>query len=267
VFGFRGNVDWRDMSDFVVHFTKDHGGKGAYDNSLSILYEGRIRARNTFGAARSIVGLGASQKCVCFSEVPLGQLQRLVDRCSLYGIGFEKEVVASQGGAPVWYLEKDTPVANAFVDLRRKSRAGGLDPDDPIWRLTPFVDMPGEYNGSPYRFEWERQWRVAGDFRFSTDDVAFLLIPDDLHVAARDFFVQVERDNSGPAYFCPFLDPTWGEDEIEGELAAGPYVPEPEPVGPDNCEYRFVFDTGLCPSCGHFHGELCLVCGGMHGPI
>jgi hypothetical protein len=27
--GYRGNPEWRDMSDFVVHFTKDYEGRSA----------------------------------------------------------------------------------------------------------------------------------------------------------------------------------------------------------------------------------------------
>ena len=66
--------------------------------------------------------------------------------------------------------------------------AGGIDPTDAVWAITPFVDYPGEYGGSQYRFEWEREWRVPGGLAFSPDDVAFLFIPEDLHAKARSFF-------------------------------------------------------------------------------
>jgi hypothetical protein len=263
--GYRGNPEWRDMSDFVVHFTKDYDGRSAYQNSLSILYAGVIRATNEYGQGRHLSALGSSQQCVCFSEIPLDLLDRLVDRRSRYGIGFTKEFVAAQGGAPVWYLEVDSPIADAFRDVKRQRMRGGIDPDDPIWRLTPFVDMPGDYGTAVYRFEWEREWRVAGDLRFAPENVAFLFIPEDLHPAARSFFADAERNHSGPAYYCPFLDPTWGDEEIQEALPAGDFAREEDPENPDDCMYRFVV-TGMCAACGHAHGEQCPMCGGFHGP-
>jgi hypothetical protein len=92
MFGYRGHANWRHMSDFVVHFTKDHDGMTAYDNSLSILYEGVIRATSAYGQARTLSGLGSSQHCACFSEIPLDLLDRLVQRRSEHGIGFTKEL-------------------------------------------------------------------------------------------------------------------------------------------------------------------------------
>lgn len=85
VSGYREHADWRDMSDFVVHFTKDYDGRTAYDNSLSILYDGVIRATTAYGQARTLVGLGSSQRCACFSEIPLDLIDRLVQRRTWWG--------------------------------------------------------------------------------------------------------------------------------------------------------------------------------------
>jgi hypothetical protein len=263
--GYRGHDEWRDMSDFVVHFTRDHDGRTAYQNSLSILGCGIIRAVSQYGQGRGLTALGTSQQCVCFSEIPLDLLDRLVRRRSRYGIGFTKEYIASRGGAPIWYLEVDSPIASVFREVKRQRMLGGIDPSDPIWQLTPFVDMPGDYGTAMYRFEWEREWRVPGDLHFDPDDVAFLFIPEELHEAARSFFAEAEADHTGPAYYCPFLDPTWGEGEIQEALAAGDFPRESEPESPDDCMYRFAI-TGMCPACGHFHGETCPICGGFHGP-
>ena len=74
----------------------------------------------------------------------------------------------------------------AFADILRQPVSPG--PNHPIWRITPFVDAPGKYGNSSYFFEWEREWRKAGHFKFSENDVAFLIIPEKLHDAARGFF-------------------------------------------------------------------------------
>jgi len=53
-----------------------------------------------------------------------------------------------------------------------------------------------------------------GPFSFEPEDVAFLLIPEELHERARIFFEEVERDHSGPAYLCPSVDPAWDRNKI-----------------------------------------------------
>lgn len=44
---------WTDMSDYVVHFTRDYDEKSAYHNMLSILGNRVIRAHNPFGFCRN----------------------------------------------------------------------------------------------------------------------------------------------------------------------------------------------------------------------
>jgi hypothetical protein len=69
-----------------------------------------------------------------------------------------------------------------------------------------------------YLYEWEREWRHVGDLDFSETDPAFLIIPEDLHETARDFFHSAKIDDVGPSYECPFIDPYWGEDRITAAL-------------------------------------------------
>ncbi len=88
-----------------------------------------------------------------------------------------------------------------------------------VWAITPFVDAPGDYANSTYRFEWEREWRHVGDLCFSVSHPAFLLMPEHLHGAARCFFNEARAENTGPCYDCPFLDPYWDHDRIVATLA------------------------------------------------
>lgn len=55
--GYRGNASWRDMSEYVVHFTKDLVGTSAYDSMLGILSEGRLRTGEPLGAARKLMAV------------------------------------------------------------------------------------------------------------------------------------------------------------------------------------------------------------------
>lgn len=90
------------------------------------------RAMNPFGAGRLDAPNKDSQRVACFSEVPFGQLSRLVTRRSRFGIGFTKKFATKQGANPIWYLEKDGPGALAFIDLKEKAIQS---PDDSILPL------------------------------------------------------------------------------------------------------------------------------------
>jgi hypothetical protein len=251
--GYRGNADWPDMSEFAVHFTKASPTASEYEVMMKILWEGRIAPTGPLGAVRKLPELGDSQKSACLSEIPLDLLTRLIQRRSLYGIGFRQDFLVDRGGARVWYLDKGAPAAESFQALVRDGMTGGIDPTDAIWAITPFVDYPGEYPSTQYRFEWEREWRVPGGLTFGPDDVAFLFIPEGLHAGARSFFEDHLRDNSGPAYLCPYVDATWDMVRIQAAFSEVAAAPNPTAFGAadDICAYCGgpTLD-GLCMLCG-----------------
>jgi hypothetical protein len=249
--GYRGNATWRDMSEYAVHFTKPAPPSDEYWVMLTILSEGRILPTGPLGAARNLEELGDSQKSACFSEIPLDLLERLIERRSLYGIGLRQDLLTACGGARVWYLDKDGPAAESFKEVVRAAMKGGIDPADPIWRITPFVDYPGDYGGTQYRFEWEREWRVPGGLEFTPDDVAFLFIPEELHAAARTFFEDAEREHTGPAYLCPYVDPRWDMQRVQEAFASVPLAPALEPQD-SSCDYcGGPVSAGQCLLCGN----------------
>jgi hypothetical protein len=222
VLGTAQNPGWLDLSDFVVHFTKAGHGQGPYFTAMSILSSRTlIRGPGTFGAARKIASITESQRAVCFSEVPIGYLSRIAERReSRFGVGFTKRFILDHGGAPLWYLEQGTAAANAFNSMVYAASQFPIQIDNPIWKLTPFVDYPsGPESPFKYDFRWEREWRIAGDLHFKQTDVAFLLIPEDSHAAARSFFADAEAQNLGPSYVCPFIDPTWTVDQVKAALS------------------------------------------------
>lgn len=212
---------WEDFSEFVTHFTKPTPPRSEYDNQLSICGNCHLIAANPFGIARSKAPVIDTQKTVCFSEVPLHCLDRIANRRSRYGIGFTKEFAKSKGMLPVWYVEKDSVQHNSIDQLIAMALRSAAPADDPIWRLTPFIDVPGNYPTGTYRFEWEREWRSVGDFTFDETDAAYLIIPEELHVPACEFFREARDEHTGPFYDCPYIDSSWGLDEITRALAAG----------------------------------------------
>jgi len=130
-------------------------------------------------------------------------LDRLVLRRSRYGIGFRQDFLVSNGGARVWYLDVEGEVADSFGELVRAKLSGAIDAIDPLWRLTPFVDFPGDYGTKRYEFQWEREWRVPGGLAFTPEDVAFLFLPHELHGPARVLFDDHRRQNTGPQLRLP----------------------------------------------------------------
>lgn len=204
------------MSEYAVHFTKSNGSRDAYSVMLRILASGRLMASGPFGAARRLDALGKTQQSVCFSEVPLDRLDRLVARRSRYGIAFTQQFLKKNGGARVWYVDDGGQVAETIRGMVASRAVSGMDTKDDFWRLTPFIDYPSkEFD---YQFEWEREWRVPGDLKFEADDVALLFIPEELHSPARSFFRDAIKENSGPGYLCPYLDPLWSDMKIQETL-------------------------------------------------
>lgn len=217
--GYRGNPTWRDMSEYVVHFTRDTPEQSAYDTMMSILDQRRLVPGGRFGAARRREGLTAPQEAVCFSEIPLDRLDRIVGRRgSKYGIGFAQDVLVAAGGGRIWYIDKGGQLAAAVREVIDTASGPPLDTSHPVWRLTPFIDFPGDYGDTRYRFEWEREWRVPGELHFTPDQVAFLFIPAELHETAQRFFQNARVDNFGPAYDCAFVDPLWTDESIRAAL-------------------------------------------------
>jgi hypothetical protein len=213
--------EWQDMSDYVVHFTRETENNSTYDNAMSILGSRVLYAAHPFGIARNHIqnpDVVSAQQSVCFSEIPLHLLERLSRRRGGYGVGFTKEFILRRGGNPIWYVEHGSDIETALHEIIQRARTTHNSGAEPIWELTPFIDARGNYPSGPYRFEWEREWRHVGDLHFEIEDVAFLIIPENLHDDARAFFQDALDENIGPAYFCPYIDIGWDFDRVRRAL-------------------------------------------------
>lgn len=206
--GFMGNQDWQDMSDYLVHLTEARSFE-------VVLTEGLVCASGPYGAATNLAELGDSQHATCLSEIPLGMLGRLANRHGHWGVGFTRSFVRSRGGAPVWYLARETPQHAAFREVVRQAMCNGIDPGEPIWSLTPFVDYPGRGDWGTYEFEWEREWRVVGGLEFALNDVEFLFIPEEYQEAWRELWGSLGAQSP---FSGAMLDATWGINRVQDEL-------------------------------------------------
>jgi hypothetical protein len=186
-----------DQSDYLIHLV---GKNKPYASFMDILHSRVIKARNAFGFKRYV----HKKESVCFSEIPPFYLQKLVQSRYNYGIAFKKDWLLAQGAQRVWYIEKDSKTHSSLDHL---SDSLNHNQKKDFFDLAPFIDIPGEYGNSVYRFEWEREWRIIGDLSFSPDDVEFLILPCDVHEGARAFFSDAEQEQYGPNYNCPYYDP------------------------------------------------------------
>lgn len=210
----------------LIQWQNDVDSTG-YWSSLSILWQGHIRpTTDPLGVAAEVPEVEVAHRSACFSATGLDKLARLIKTRSLYGVGFTQDVLAAAGGRRVRYLRRGSADAARWaIDIRERQRMG-VDPSDPFWRETPFID-PSEDNG------WEEEWRVPGGFSFEPDQVAFVFIPGELHEKARAFFEEHRHAGSGPAYVCRYIDPTWDHVHLEQALTSRvPAPPAPERVAP-----------------------------------
>lgn len=206
--GYGGHPDWRDMSEYLVHLT-------TADALNRILPQRTLEPADSVGAVRKLTELADSQRAACLSEIPLDRLDRLVARHGSYGLGLLKPFVRTRGGAPVWYLYRDSPVALSFQSVVTEAMTGGIEPSDKIWRVTPFIDNPGAGEQWRYEFEWEREWRVVGGLRFEYADLAFLIAPEHGHSQLISWLSQA----MGNAPHPPILDLAWDLSRLQSAFA------------------------------------------------
>jgi len=155
----------RDMTEWLIHFTRDSNDALAREILRSILIEGVLRpgfAARDNPPKKTIYG---PSPAVCFSEQPLaGFLQYLAARTNSsemagYGILIHKHDIFAAGGLPVIYglnavkeLQPDHQFYDSFCRLLDPSQ---IDPSEQ-YRYVTFAP-----NRKPYPIDWshEREWR------------------------------------------------------------------------------------------------------------
>ena len=225
-----------DLSTFVIHWTRDYDGVVARDNLLSILESKTIEARNPWGLAKKAIGKEPSggdeqaaldsQKAVCFTEAPLEQAWSLVGpikgrtyKLAPFGLAFTKHTARAMGVNPIWYIDATpghdwlTKQVDLLVDNALQSESNFAD--NPLAKITPFMDVMGTWDDSKKEFWWEREWRHLGDLRFSLGDVAVVFCPES---EMRHFDDSVDNGRRR----IPMVDPKWGLEHIIAELVGVP---------------------------------------------
>jgi len=126
----------KDISDYVIHFTKGDTPEDAFRRLQKIISDGFL-----LGSDGMIKG---GYDCVCFSEAPIESLPNglinpdYYSHYSPFGIMFSKQFIFERGGRPAIYQPD-----NEFISLSESHR----------WRHV-------RYEPPEIDFSWEREWRV-----------------------------------------------------------------------------------------------------------
>lgn len=146
-------------SNYLAHFTK---GDNAYDNLVSILQAGVIRAGTLPWTNRP---------AVCFTECPWSSLLNHARNYSPYGVGFGKYHVFSAGGGPAYYVRADL-----FATQRWANEVYPFV--TPFWPSYRPQQLRGKayLNGTTVDYTHEREWRVPHDFTFDIQRLSFVIL-------------------------------------------------------------------------------------------
>ena len=223
-----------DISRFVIHLTRRHGGRQPRQNLVSILDQRIIEARTAhclfsplFGKLGFSPMLKSKFKTVCFTETPLNQISRL---CSPlpgrqidlqpYGLVFYKDKVLERGGSPAVYINSQGTQIREFLLQQFRDHFQGIK------SLKRFSADQREYHQqiiqyyslvniiSPYHdFTWEREWRYSGDFKFKFIDVVAIIAKDpESFIAYRKQHIKGPRGHT--LLKIPVISPDWNYEEI-----------------------------------------------------
>jgi hypothetical protein len=159
-----------DLSDWLVHFTKGTAEEG-FETLSKILSDCELRSFQ-------------QPPAICFSEAPLGELNKLFELYSNYssprfapfGIAVHKAWLFDQGGRPVIYGSKSE--FNALpTNLRYR-------------HVT--------YDPRNYDFSWMREWRIAGDHLKLEPSETLLIVPTEDEAQELAYKVEVDYEPEGP---------------------------------------------------------------------
>jgi hypothetical protein len=221
-----------DLSPFITHLTRDTPYGTAKQKLTSILENHKILVGRPFGmAVDQIRKTGTeqikqknldSQRCVCFTEIPLENIKNILGlsnneqwQFKNYGIAVTRNSARKQGANPVWYLDMTRKNESLTTPVEKLIEESLRNPDDfcssHIAAITPFIEpMFIHSEGSKKEVWWEREWRSTSPLFLLTK--ICVLCPE----AEIENFKKVCA-GSRIESVC-FIDPLWPKNRIDNEI-------------------------------------------------
>ncbi len=146
--------DRKDLTNYLIHFTRSQNGLSAFDILKSIVTDGYIRSGwSKRGNRRTVFG---PKPAVCFSETPLyGFLDYVVKRNDIssidsYGIFLNKKAFFFAGGRPVIY--GTTLPEEKIIDGNDNYFVKGFIDEEQYRYILTAINEPNDWTH-------EREWR------------------------------------------------------------------------------------------------------------
>ncbi len=159
----------RDMTDWLIHFTRASLKETARERLLRILVSGVLRPGFAKRGERSQSTIYGKNPAVCFTEQPIEsflcylKVRRNNNAMSGYGVLVHKHYVYAAGGLPVIYglgganlIEEGDP---DFDPERRLLGSGDL----PYMEQYRYVAFAPNRHGDPLDWSHEREWRWSAN--------------------------------------------------------------------------------------------------------
>lgn len=168
-----------DFSEYLSHFTKDEDFCNE-DQGEVVAYFKNMTARDRLFSILKTKTLKTSKmpwtqtQGLCFTECPWSSLLVHTKQYSSYGIGFTKEFIYKNGGAPVFYMrKKNLNILEKTIKDKKvlEKLLSFVTPYSPIFETRT---MRKQIKLVDYTHE--REWRMTNDLHFEYKDVAFLVV-------------------------------------------------------------------------------------------
>jgi hypothetical protein len=213
-------------------------GLSAKSSFESILKNNMLEARSAFGAFNLKVPLRRGDGTmtnpgsrvdrnwllsVCFTETPLAQIHFQVKEVlgrrldfKPYGLAFFEQSLRAKGGNPVFYFNSENEqIVSTLNNMATSEDCHKFKSILPLYEA--FGPRLFKRNALQQReivdFRWEREWRINGNFMFSSSDIAFGICP----LSEIEHFQTITKNS------VIFVDPTRQTlDEMTARLKENP---------------------------------------------
>lgn len=165
-----------DLSNELIHLTREYNGETAERNLISILKSNKIEARNVDFYLKNLLPerFNDNFKVLSLTETPLDQIKNITSimfqrkiNLEPYGLIFSKNDLLIKGVSPVTYLyheEQREFYRSLFSEcVSKNSFSDSL-------LVFPFLKTVS----STEDFHWEREWKKVGDLDFQS--ISFSII-------------------------------------------------------------------------------------------
>ncbi|BAL61792.1 hypothetical protein QQG09_07860 [Melissococcus plutonius] len=217
-------TDRTDISKFLTHLTRNTKDATAKENLISILNDKKINASSYCCMFNKELAKLSEEyqkqfSVTCFTETPLDRLKVIVktlehnnNRFAPYGLIFMKDVQCLESGFGI----------NPVIYVRHQNR----NLTKSFWdQFNHWRNHPNENESFPTfgclvnhvslenNFQWEREWRMKGDYYFDYNQIVAIIAPQDEHAAIKKSCI-FEFANK-----LTFIDSEWNTEEILYQLS------------------------------------------------